>query len=137
MVQNILELGSGLSALIYKDGIESPEKPEKAAFRRTQLIGNGGLQQIDRVGRLVVFQSDKCTNRRDVTELDGGILREAPFQIVYECLRPGGISGESQGKGGTILHIPGAFESSSPAVAVRLAAPKFPNRASRTAAPAW
>ena len=39
-----------------------------------------------------MVQREKCAKRRHVSEADGGILREALFQIIRERLSPGGIA---------------------------------------------
>ena len=51
-------------------------------------------------------QGEKSTKYWQVTESDCRILRETPFQIIREFLRPRRIPGEGQCKGGAILDIP-------------------------------
>ena len=81
------------------------------------------------------MQSDQSAKRRQIAEPDRGILREPPFQIVRERLRPGKISRECQRKGGTILCIaaPRKLEcrQRAPPGFGRLAEPAFPDRRPR------
>src|SRR5712692_5403373 len=53
-----------------------------------------------------MVQCEKRAKGRQVTESDRRVLREAPFQIIRECLRPGRIPREGECKGSAILHVP-------------------------------
>jgi hypothetical protein len=65
----------------------------------------GGLQQLDRLCRLVMVQCAEPMKRWQVIELDGCVLREPSLQIVRKLLRLGRISGHGKCDSGSVLYI--------------------------------
>src|ERR1035438_9707452 len=78
VIQNFLEFLGSLSALTRSqirlttriDGIESPEKTCLSAARLAQFIGNGNLENFDRLCGIAMIQRKKRTYGRQIIELN-------------------------------------------------------------------
>ncbi len=78
VIQNFLKFPGGLSALARGqirlatriDGIESPEETRLSAARLAQFIGNGNLENFDRLCGIAMVQRKKRTHGRQVIELN-------------------------------------------------------------------
>src|ERR1039457_2081358 len=80
VIENLLKFRGGFGALVrgqiglttHIDRIEGPEVTMYGAARHAQVIGNGALQQVNRLGRLTFVQGQTSAKRREVAEPDSG-----------------------------------------------------------------
>ncbi len=78
VIQNFVKFPSGLNALARGqirlttriDGIESPEETRLSAAWLAQFIGNGNLENFDRLCGIAVVQRKKRTHGWQVIELN-------------------------------------------------------------------
>ena len=78
VIQNFLKLSGSVSPLSRGqvrlatriDGIESPEKTCLSAARLAQFIGNGNLENFDRLCGIAMIQRKKRTYGRQIIELN-------------------------------------------------------------------
>ncbi|MDQ6664416.1 MAG: hypothetical protein M3Z23_08485 [Acidobacteriota bacterium] len=96
MIENFLKFRGGFGVLArgqiclaaHIDGIEAPERCMWNDTRGAELVRSGDLQQLDCLRRLRMVQRETRANGRHVAEPDSGVVIEAPFQVIGNCLSP-------------------------------------------------